>query len=48
MGVAKVWRWLWWVHGDGGWMWWKLNIGRDLGGGGLGVVDELAEGSDFL
>ncbi len=48
MGVGKVWMWLWWVHGDCGWMQWKLNIGGDFGGGGSGVVDELTEGRDFL
>lgn len=48
LGVMEVWRWLWWVHGDTGWMRWKLNVGGDLGGGALGVVDELSEGRDFL
>ena len=48
LGVMEVWRWLWWVHGDTGWMRWKLNVGGDFGGGALGVVDELTEGGDFL
>ena len=48
LGVMEVWRWLWWVHGDTGRMRWKLNVGGDLGGGALGVVDELSEGRDFL
>jgi hypothetical protein len=48
LGVVEIRRWVWWVHGDTGWMWWKLNIGGNLGGGGVCVVDELAEGRDFL
>ena len=48
LGVMEVWRWLWWVHRDTGWMRWKLNVCGDLGGGGLGVVDELSERRDFL
>ena len=34
-------------NGDTGWMRWKLTVGGDLGGGALGVGDELAEGGDF-
>ena len=48
LGGMEVWKWLRWVHGDIGWMRWKLNAGGDLGGGALGVVDELSEGRDFL
>ena len=48
LGVVVIGRWVRWEYRDAGWMWWKLDIGGYLSGGGLCVVDELAEGRDFL